>query len=120
MFFENWYTILRIVVMSITAYVTLILFLRVSGKRTLSKMNAFDFIITIALGSTLSSIIVNKDTVLADGATAFFMLIGLQFIITWLSVRSKTVSSIVKGTPRMLYYEGDFLRSAMKKEHSLF
>lgn len=43
-------------VIGVLAYASLILLLRASGKRTLSKMNAFDFIVTVALGSTLASV----------------------------------------------------------------
>jgi len=34
--------------------------LRVSGKRTLAKLNAFDFVVTVALGSTLATILLNS------------------------------------------------------------
>jgi uncharacterized membrane protein YcaP (DUF421 family) len=33
--------------------------LRLSGKRTLAKLNAFDFVVTIAIGSTLATILLN-------------------------------------------------------------
>lgn len=55
MFFDNWMGILRVLVGG--AYATLVVFLRVSGKRTLAKLNAFDLVITVSLGSTLASII---------------------------------------------------------------
>ncbi len=42
-------------------------------------------------------------------------LILLQFIITWLSVRSKKVSELVKGEPALLYHRGQFLSSQMKR-----
>ena len=51
-FFESWHGIFRVIVTGICAYVPLIVLLRISGKRTLSQMNAFDLIITVALGST--------------------------------------------------------------------
>ena len=49
----------------------LVIFLRLSGKRTLSKMNAFDLVVTVALGSTLATVLLTKDVALADGALAF-------------------------------------------------
>ncbi len=87
MFFGSWYSLLRILVVGVLAYVALIVLLRVTGKRTLSKMNAFDLVVTVALGSTLATVLLSKDVALADGVVAFALLIGLQFIITWLSVR---------------------------------
>lgn len=71
---------LRTLVVGVLTYVTLVIFLRISGKRALSKMNAYDLVVTVALGSTLASALVTKDVALADGALAFALLIGLQFI----------------------------------------
>lgn len=115
-FFDSWESIFRTAVITILAYVLLILLLRVSGKRTLSKMNAFDFIVTIALGSTLATVMLNKNVALTDGILAFFLLIFLQYIITFLSARYKTISNLVKSTPALLVYKGEMLRQVMKKE----
>lgn len=116
MFFDNWQGLFRTFVVGVSAYVILVLILRVSGKRTLSKMNAFDFVVTVALGSTLATILLSKDTALAEGVLALVLLVGLQLIITWLSVRSKTVSYLVKSEPRLLFHRGDFLHGAMRAE----
>jgi len=115
-FFEGWNSVIRTFIITILAYFSLIIFLRVSGKRTLSKMNAFDFIVTIALGSTLATVMLSKDVALVDGVLAFFLLIFLQFFITYFSARSKTISNLVKSTPALLVYKGEMLANAMKKE----
>lgn len=116
MFFDSWMGLVRTAVVGICAYGALLLLVRISGKRTLSKMNAFDLIVTVALGSTLATILLSKDTALAEGVLALALLIFFQFIITWLSVRSETVSGLVKAEPRLLFHKGEFLRSAMKTE----
>ncbi len=116
LFFDSWNSVLRTLLIGILAYAGLIILLRASGKRTLSKMNAFDFIVTIALGSTLATVLLSKDVALTDGLLAFALLIFLQFAITWLSVRSKSFSSLIKAEPRMLLYQGNFLKDAMRKE----
>jgi uncharacterized membrane protein YcaP (DUF421 family) len=117
--FNNWQTIERTLVVGILAYIGLVLFLRVSGKRTLSKMNSFDFIVTIALGSTLATILLTKKVALAEGLTAFMVLIGMQYLMTFLSVRSAVIKRIIKAEPELLYYNGDFIREAMKKKRIL-
>jgi len=116
LFFTSWTSIFRTLVIGLAAYVGLILLLRLSGKRTLTKMNAFDLVVTVALGSTLATVLLTKSVALADGLTAFALLIFLQFSITWLSVRSRTVSRFVKGEPRLLVYQGKFLSEALKAE----
>ena len=115
-FFDNWESIIRTAVITVLAYVLLICLLRTSGKRTLSKMNAFDSIVTIALGSTLATVLLNKNVALADGVLAFFLLIFLQYLISYLAVRSKWVANVVKSTPVMLVYKGQLLKAVMRKE----
>ena len=114
-FFSSWDSIGRIFVIGILAYVGLICMLRISGKRTLSQMNSFDFIITIAMGSTFSSGLLDKQIALLDTLVALGLLIGIQFLITKLSVRSSTVNSLVKGTPSLLFQKGEFYEPEMRK-----
>ena len=106
----------RIVLVGISAYAALILFLRISGKRTLSKMNAFDLIITVALGSTLATILLDKDISLIEGITALFLLVLLQYIVAWISVRAAFFNKLIKSEPQLIYFQNEFLASAMKKE----
>lgn len=113
MFFNGWDSLLRTLVVGVPAYVALVMFLRLSGKRTLSKMNAFDLIVTVALGSTLATILLNKDVSLAQGALGFGLLIALQFIVTWSSVRVRWIRRLATGEPRMLAFRGDMIRSAL-------
>ncbi|MGF1451065.1 MAG: DUF421 domain-containing protein [Opitutales bacterium] len=115
-FFDDWLGLLRILVIGVCAYGSLLVLLRVSGKRTLSKMNAFDFVVTVALGSTLATILLSEGVALVEGVLALALLIGLQLAITWLSVRSAGVRQLVKAEPRLLYHRGQFLDAAMKAE----
>lgn len=73
--------------MGTLAYSAMILCLRLSGKRTLTKLNAFDLVITLALGSTLSTVLLDKSISLGEGIVAFGLLILLQYVLTWSSVR---------------------------------
>lgn len=113
-FFGDWSGLGRVIVVGTLAYVALVLILRISGRRTLSKMNAFDLVVTVALGSTLATIILSKDVALAEGILALGLLIGLQYVVTWSSVRSTTISHVVKADPVLLFYQGRFLHDQMR------
>lgn len=116
LFFSGWDTLGRTVVLGLLSYIGLVTFLRVSGKRTLSKMNMFDFVVTIAFGSILASMLVSKTVALAQGLTAFAVLIVAQLAVTFISVRSEGFRNLVKGTPSILYYDGQWYRGRMTKE----
>lgn len=116
MFFEDWQGIVRILVLGTLAYAGLVVLLRISGKRTLSKMNAFDLIVTVALGSTLATVIVSKQVPLAEGLTALALLIVLQYVVAWLSVRSERFQGLVKATPQVLLLRGEPIHANLRRE----
>lgn len=115
-FFDNWDSIIRTLITGILAYFSLILMLRISGKRTLSQMKEFDFIVTVALGSTLATVLLNKDITLFDGIMALGLLILLQYSLAAGSVRFSGLSKIISSEPTLIFFDGNFLREAMKKE----
>jgi uncharacterized membrane protein YcaP (DUF421 family) len=113
--FNGWFTLLRTAVVGVLAYAALILFLRFSGKRTLAKMNAFDLIVTVSLGSTLATITLSADVDLAQGLLALALLVALQFVMTWSSVRWHWVRRIITGEPSLLLFRGEYLHSALRR-----
>jgi uncharacterized membrane protein YcaP (DUF421 family) len=88
MLFDSWSGLGRVVLVGTLAYAALVLVLRISGKRTLTKLNAFDLVVTVALGSTLATVLLSKSVALVEGVLAMVLLVLLQYAITWLSVRS--------------------------------
>ncbi len=115
MFFQGWAGIIRTVVVGTLAYVLLVVALRVSGKRTLAKLNAFDLVITVAFGSTLASILLSESIALAEGATALVLLIVLQYGVAYASVRSEALAGLVRSEPTLLLRNGEMLPRAMRR-----
>jgi uncharacterized membrane protein YcaP (DUF421 family) len=115
-FFESWRGLLRVLLVGTAAYIALIVMLRASGKRTLSKMNAFDLIVTVALGSTLATVLLSRSVPLAEGVLALALLIYLQYAITWASVRSDRVKRLVKSEPTLLVHKGEYLDAALVRQ----
>lgn len=107
---------LRVVVVGIAAYAILIFMLRISGKRTLSKLNAFDLVVTVALGLTLATVLLDASVPLLEGILALALLVYLQFAITWLSVRSDRFQNLVKSEPTLLVHESRFLDATLRQQ----
>lgn len=114
-FFNNWSELLRTGVIGVLAYINLVILLRITGKRTLSKMNAFDFVVTVSLGSTLATILLNKDVSLAQGTLALGLLVSLQVVISWASVRTPWVKQLVTGEPMLILYRGKSLGNSLRR-----
>jgi len=116
MFFDSWTGLGRVLAVGTLAYISLVLILRISGKRTLTKLNAFDLVVTVALGSTLATVLLSKSVALAEGILAMALLVFLQFVITWLSVRSPWFQELVKSEPTLLMRKGQFLDGALRAQ----
>lgn len=97
------------------SYLALIALLRFSGKRTLSKWNAFDFVVTVAFGSILATALLSTDVPLLQGILGLGLLVAWQFLLTWLSVRSQLFQDLIKGRPTLLLWQGELKKKAMLK-----
>ncbi len=113
MFFDDVSGLLRVLIAGTIGYLWLILVLRVSGKRTLAALNAFDFIVTVALGSTLATVLLSKSVALAEGALALALLAVLQLLAAWLSTRSSVLRRAVTAGPTLLLRDGQPLEAAL-------
>lgn len=112
----NLQEVFRISLVTLIYLVCLIVLIRMFGKKSLSQMNAFDFVVTVALGSIFATLVLDASISIASGITAMLALIFYQFIISWLSVRSKKFTKILKASPTLLYYEGHYFVDTLKKE----
>lgn len=115
MWFDSWAEILRVLIIGSVSYAAVVVGLRVSGKRTLSQLNAFDFIVTVALGSTLATILLSSDVAFFEGLTALVLLAGLQFVVAWASAQVPWARSAVKSKPVTLVVSGELQQDQLRK-----
>lgn len=116
MWFDTWHDLLRILLVGTSSYVLLVVLLRVTGKRTLAKLNAFDFVVTIALGSTVATIFLDSRTSLADGIVALALLVGLQMVVAAATARVPWAREVVTARPAVLLLHGEPRLDAMHRE----
>jgi uncharacterized membrane protein YcaP (DUF421 family) len=115
-FFKDWISLLRVAVTTPVVYLAVVLFIRWFGKRSTSKMNNFDWIVTVALGSIVGSVILLKDVVIIEALEAIALLLALQYVVTKLSVTVPSFSQAIRSSPTLLFFQGEFLEKAMQAE----
>lgn len=114
--FESWDSLWKILISSLVGYLILILYVRVAGKRSTSKMNNFDWIVTVAVGSVMASMAVLKDVTVADGALAMALLLGFQYLITTATARWAWARHLFLAAPSVLYAHGEFCEEEMARQ----
>jgi uncharacterized membrane protein YcaP (DUF421 family) len=115
-FFKDWSELGRAALIAVIGYAGFIILLRSSGKRTLARMNVFDFVFVVALGSTLADTMLTPDITVAKGLVACATLVILQITLSWLTTTSAGLEKLINGEPTLLFYRGKFLDDVMKRE----
>ena len=116
--------VLMVLVSTLGIYVVLILFTRMAGLRTFSKMSSVDFAVTVAIGSLLASTILLKDPPLSRSVVALAALFLLQYAFSLIRLGSHRMKGVVDNTPILVMAGGeilfDNLRQARMTEDDLF
>lgn len=107
-------TIIRAFALSSIAVCWVVIVVRVVGLRAFSKMTAFDFVITVAIGSLLAG--ASQATNWSDFLQviiAIASLLGIQYITARLRKSSDRFASVLQNTPVLLMRDGEILHSAL-------
>lgn len=107
-------SVIMVVVSTLGIYTALILFTRIAGVRTFSKMSSFDFAVTVAIGSLIASTILTKNPPLFQSIVAMGTLFIIQISIA--SFRETSlVRNMVDNKPILLMKGTQMLEGNMRK-----
>jgi len=112
----NWTDVLMVIISSIGIYICVILFTRISGLRSFSKMSSFDFAMTVAVGSLIATTILMDDPPLLLAIVALATLYILQIGVAKLRGISEFVDNLVDNQPVLLMKGTTILDENLKKE----
>ena len=115
-FFDSVEKLGRIVLTAAMVYILIILVTKVSGKRSTSQLNNFDWIVTVMIGSLGASTILLENIPFIEGAASIIVLYVLQFLVTKYASISPQFSSFILSDPKIVFYQGQFLPEAMQDE----
>lgn len=117
MWFSSWGNLVHVAASGALMFVALLVSIRLAGNRALSNMNASDFIVTVAIGTTFASTMLSSDIAVASGLAAIATLIGIQAFTVWLSVKYPRLRGYAEGDPVVLLHEGIVRQRSMARAH---
>jgi len=103
------------VIRGLAVYFFLLVIFKVSGKRTLQEVTAFDFVLLLIIAETTQQALLGNDFSLTN---AFVLITTLAFADICLSLakqRSRGIEKVLDGTPTVLVDNGRLLRDRMDK-----
>lgn len=116
LFFDSIEKLTRVAITAVMVYVLIVVITKVSGKRSTSQLNNFDWIVTVMIGSLGASIILLENVPFIDGAVSIVVLYLMQFLVTKYASVSPQFSSVLLSDPRIVFYQGQYLPEAMRAE----
>lgn len=111
----NATTIIMTGVSALGIYAALVLFTRLSGLRSFSKMSSYDFAITVAFGSVLAGTILAKEPPLLQAIGALAFLYVIQYIVSKLRIQSESIAQLVDNGPVLVMAGTEMLHDNMKR-----
>ena len=100
---------------SVLAYVLLLILGRLAGRKMLSRITFFDFIIGITFGSLATRIALGPHEGLAAGITSALVITLLAIATDWLNLKSVRFRKLEEGEPVVLIRDGQILNLNLKK-----
>ncbi|MDX1544864.1 MAG: DUF421 domain-containing protein [Christiangramia sp.] len=116
---HKWFTydeneFIAITLTAIGIYLAVIIFTRLAGKRSFSKMSSFDFAMTVAIGSMIATTVLSSGVKLWDGIIGIGAVYILQIGVALLR-RFKVVKKLVDNSPLLLMDGKNILEDNLRK-----
>jgi len=113
---DNLATLPMIVLRTSAVYGVILVGLRLAGKREIGQMAPFDLVVLLLIANAVQNAMVGPDTSLVGGLMAALVLLGIDVLISRLTVRSRRVRKLVEGSPTLLVLHGEKLPANMQQE----
>lgn len=105
---------------TIILYLVILLIFRVMGKREIGELSVLDLVIYIMVGEMAVIAIENHDEPIAHTIVPMAILLIIQIVFAFISLRSTKFRQIVDGTPSIIIRKGKIDEKAMKKQRYNF
>lgn len=108
---------MEFVVRAFVIYLFLLVLFRLTGKRMLSELSTFDFILLLIISEATQNALVGDDKSLTTGMAVILTLVMLEVAMSYLKKRFKSVEKAMEGAPVMLVDRGRVIEEHLTKTH---
>jgi uncharacterized membrane protein YcaP (DUF421 family) len=106
---------IEIILRTFGAFFMLLITTRILGKQALTQMTYFDFVVTITMGAIAANLAFNTDVKAYYLLLSFCILVGITFLIAYISLKSKKARKFFAGDPTVVIQNGKILEHNMRK-----
>ncbi len=107
--------IITIIIRCVIALTVLFTITKILGKKQVSQLSLFDYVIGISIGNFAAEIIINMETKFINGILAMIMFGLMAYIVDYLTLKSIILRRLFMGVPTTLIQKGKILEQNLKK-----
>ncbi len=107
--------VISISIKSLTAAVVLFALARLMGKKQISQLTFFDYIVGISIGSIAAAMSVDKRISVINGIASMIIWALFPIVFSFISIHSMTARRLLDGTPTVLIQNGKIIETNLKK-----
>lgn len=111
----DYESIMSVLIRSIVTLVVLFILAKVMGKKQISQLNIFDYIIGITIGSVGADISLDLNKHFIDGIVCLVTFGLFGAFISFITLKSIRLRRLFSGTPSMLIEDGKIIEDGLKK-----
>lgn len=100
----------------IVVYFFLVIVLRIFGKRELTNINPFDFVVLLTLSNTVQNAIIGDDNTVTGGILGAFTLLLVNYLVVRFIFKHRRLDQLVEGSPTTLVEDGKVVEKNLAKE----
>jgi uncharacterized membrane protein YcaP (DUF421 family) len=97
-------------------YFSLVVLVRVAGKRELAQLNPFDLVVLLTLSNTVQNAIIGDDNSVAGGLLGAATLIGVNYLVVRFLYGHERLERLVEGDPDVLVEDGRVRHDRLRRE----
>lgn len=111
----NWYEIFVVSSRAVFSLITLFLITKMIGKRQVSELSLFDYVISISIGNFAAEMTMNLDSQVLNGFVSVLIFGLIATIVGILTTKSILLRRFLMGTPTIIIQDGKFVVKNLKK-----
>ena len=114
--FQVGLPVLEKMIRPILVYLFLVISLRFFGKRELSNINPFDFVVLRTLSNTVQNAIIGNDNSISGGVIGATTLLATNYLVVRFLFKHRRLDQIFEGKPTVLIENGKVCRDGLARE----
>lgn len=106
---------LLILIRSIASFLVLLALTRIMGKKQLSQLTFFDYVVGITIGSIAATMSVDQNIKISNGLVSLIIWGMVPILLGYIGLKSRSFLRLTDGRPNIVIKEGQVLEQTMKK-----